>query len=46
MILEIANDIISKLKNDKYRFGIVDYPNIQEWEWNTGIYLLREETGK
>lgn len=34
MILEISNESVTKLKNGIYHFGLVDYPRIQDWEWN------------
>ena len=34
MILEITNDGVTKLKNGIYHFVLVDYPQIQDWEWN------------
>ena len=34
MILEIVNDSITKFKNGTYHFGLVEYPDMKEWEWN------------
>lgn len=34
MILEISDEGVTKLQNGRYHFGLVDYPQIQDWEWN------------
>ncbi len=34
MTLEIVNGAESVIKNGVYRFGLADYPRIQDWEWN------------
>lgn len=34
MILEISNEGVTKLKNGIYHIALVDYPRIQDWEWN------------
>lgn len=47
MILKITNDSISKIKDGVYRFGLGEYPQIQDWEWNervvTFLEILKEE---
>lgn len=34
MILEISDEGVTKIKNGIYHYGLVDYPKIQNWEWN------------
>ena len=34
MILEISDESVTKLQNGIYHFALVDYPQIQDWEWN------------
>jgi hypothetical protein len=43
MILEIVNDSVSKIKNGVYHFGLVDYPRIQDWEWNGILAFISYE---
>lgn len=43
MILEIINDNESKIKNRIYRFGLIDYPRIQDWEWNNILAFISYE---
>lgn len=45
MTLEIVNDAESIIKNEIYRFSLVDYPQIQYWEWNNILaFLCYEKT--
>lgn len=43
MILEIVNDSMSIIKNGVYHFGLLDYPRIQEWEWNGILAFISYE---
>lgn len=43
MILKIANDTRSIVKKGMYLFSLVDYPQIQEWEWNNILAFIAYE---
>ncbi len=46
MTLEIVNDNKLIIKNEIYRFGLVKYPQIQDWEWNNIQAFLCYEKAK
>ncbi|HKM35941.1 MAG TPA: hypothetical protein VJY54_14530 [Lachnospiraceae bacterium] len=43
MILHILNQYESGIKNGVYYFGLREYPEIQNWEWNSIIAFLSYE---
>ena len=43
MILKIANDDRSIIKKGVYLFSLVDYPKIQDWEWNNILAFISYE---
>ena len=43
MILKIANDNRSIIKKGVYLFSLVEYPKIQEWEWNNILAFISYE---
>ncbi len=43
MILKITNDSISKIKDGVYQFGLVEYPQVQGWEWNGILAFISYE---
>ena len=40
MILKIANDNRSIIKKGVYLFSLVEYPKIQDWEWNNILAFI------
>jgi len=43
MILKIANDNRSIIKKGVYLFSLVEYPKIQDWEWNNILAFISYE---
>lgn len=43
MILEISNDSETKIKKGIHHFVLLDYPCIQEWEWNNILAFISYE---
>ena len=43
MILKIANDDRSIIKKGVYLFSLVEYPKIQDWEWNNILAFISYE---
>ena len=43
MILKIANENRSIIRKGTYLFSLVEYPTIQEWEWNNIMAFISYE---
>ena len=43
MVLNISKENYSTIKNGVYHFGLSDYPEIKDWEWNSIIAFLSYE---
>jgi len=46
MMLEITDDKELVIKNHTYHLGLIEYPHIQEWEWNNILAFLCYEKSK